>query len=434
MADHAVTTPDTPRPVAGRDRLLSMDALRGFALLGILGPNILAFAWPWSAIASAQGMADAALIADPETPVLFDRANEISLWLIEVLFQGKFMFLFASLFGAGVVFFSRKFDAGGASRLSRGAGLWYTRMGVLLAIGFVHAFGLWFGDILVWYAFAGLAAVWWVRRWSPRTLFITGSLAYLFGTIVMLAITALSDWAIQQGHMTEDQMGGVPLADDIAAYANGTYLDQFVMRLMVLLPWYVIMPFTFLWQITGLMMVGIGLTRTGVFTGARSNHFYATLAAFGITIGLILTVVVRSWLRGLDSPIASFYWMTVAQLVGSPLALGYVGVVVLVAKSRALEFIAIPLAAVGRMALTNYLLQTLICTTIFYSYGGGLYATVQFPFLWAVVLSVWIVNIVFSMLWLSAFRFGPAEWAWRSLTYLRPQPLLKDAMLKTRGS
>ncbi|GJM18726.1 MAG: hypothetical protein DHS20C14_09390 [Phycisphaeraceae bacterium] len=426
--------PSIARPVALRERFASMDVLRGFALLGILVPNIFMFAFPWVSGENADAMAEAVLIAAPETYMVNDAANALAIDVMGVFFMGKFMFLFATLFGAGVVLFDRKFHTPDVRvPLSRGAGVWYVRCAWLLAIGLVHAFGLWFGDILVWYALAGMAAVWWIRRWRPRTLIIFAIVTYLFGTLVWLGMMAIFDQMIQNGDMPAEQMTGPSPADDIAVYAHGSYLDAVIARIKTLVPWYFIMPFTFFWQITGLMALGIALARLGVYTGQRSAKFYATLALVGIPVGLAITLGVAHFVEGLNSPLSGMYWMAVAQLAGAPLALGYAGLVLLGTRAAVLRPLAAALAAVGRMALTNYLLQTVICTSIFYGHGLGLYGSVQFPLLWFVVGAVWIVNIAFSLLWLSIFRFGPAEWVWRSLTYRRPQPLLRD-LLKTAGA
>ena len=112
-----------------------------------------------------------------------------------------------------------------------------------------------------------------------------------------------------------------------------------------------------------------------------------------------------------------------AQPIGVPLALGYASLIIALSKIGLFKIITIPLAAVGRMALTNYFAHTLLCTTFFYGYGLGYFAKIEYPELWIVVGSVWAFNICFSMLWLRFFKMGPFEWVWRCLTYRQLVPI-----------
>lgn len=424
MVDASLTGPSraAPSPIGEGERAHSMDVLRGFALLGILMPNIFHFALPQAAATDSTRIAEAAIIADPMAPDL-DQFNAIGAWVMEVFFLGKFMFIFSLLFGAGVLFFDRKFAAQGERpRLSRGAGLWYARMGWLLLIGLVHAVALWYGDILVSYALVGLAALWWVRRWSPRTLIATGIAAYALGALLLLGVVVLGLWAVHAGHT--DSIVPDP-AQEIGTYRDGPYTSILLSRVGTLAVMYIFWLPMGTVMVSGLMLWGLALAKLGVLTGERPARFYAILAGIGLGLGLPLTILVREVLWSSGVPMPGFIWQVTAQWVGIPQAMGYVGLVVLATKTGALRPITAALGAVGRMALSNYLLQTIVCTTVFYSYGLGLFGTVQFPAIWGVVAAVWSVNILFSLFWLRFFRFGPAEWAWRSLTYLRPQPMLR---------
>ncbi len=450
MADGvAVGAADQPRPVEAGARARSLDLIRGFALLGILGPNIIAFSWPSGAQYAPEVMGMALEFTTGAAP--HTDANELSHRVVQVLFHGKMMFLFSLLFGAGVVMYARKFE--GPSRwcgacgydleglgttpdnvcpecgardpacrpkLSHGARLWYTRCGWLLAIGLVHAFALWYGDILVWYAVAGMGFVWWVRRWRPRTLLIAGGASYLAGTLMLTAFMIAG--LVFQGR--EAMLGDIE--GEVAAY-TGAYTDALANRAITLLVMYVLLiPFGFFWSVSGMMMLGIALTRTGVLTGERSDAFYARLAAVCLPLGLALTALAIVAINASGVSLPGFVFMGMGQSVGIPISLGYAAVLILLLRRRLLGPLTHALECVGRMAFSNYLLQTLICTTIFYGHAGGMYARVQYPELWLVVVGVWVVNIVFSVLWLRVFRFGPAEWLWRSLTYLRLQPMLRE--------
>jgi uncharacterized protein len=178
------------------------------------------------------------------------------------------------------------------------------------------------------------------------------------------------------------------------------------------------------WAIGARMLLGMGLMKLGVFSATCSWQFYQLLALFGYGVGLPLTVIGSldiMWKNfdTIDAPIGGLLFM----LGTVPTALGHAAVVMMICKAGVLTWATPPLAAVGQMALTNYLLQSLICTTLFYGYGLGWFARVDRVGLWAVVIGVWALQLVISPLWLARFRYGPAEWLWRSLTYWKLQPM-----------
>lgn len=406
----------SPAPVTESTRFLSLDVVRGFALLGILGPNIVAFGWPAAAMAE---------------PVIMDETLGVNPWntighqITSVFFLGKMMALFSMLFGAGVIVYARKFDREQDgkfhTRLSTGAGLWYRRIAWLLAIGVFHAIFLWFGDILVWYAVVGFGAVWWVRRWNPKLQIILGLAAHLFSTLLMVALTLFGLWALEQGKIPGGSLMGDPAAE-FDAYTGG-YLGQLPVRIIAVLSfWFVFAPLFFP-GITGLMMIGMGLTRMGILTGERPTRLYAWMAILGLVGGLGLTVTLFYGMASLDPDSGGMLWQSFSQFVGIPISLGYMGLLIWIVKLGVLKRAARLLANVGRMALSNYLLQTILCTLFFYGHGLGNFGTIDYPGLFAVIAAVWTINIVFSAVWLRFFRFGPAEWTWRSLTYWKPQPM-----------
>lgn len=435
----------SPAPVAPRSRVVTLDVVRGFALLGILGPNIVVFAWPSAAMYGPEGMARAAeaMGAEPNAT-----ANFVGHTIVQVFFLGKMMLLFSLLFGAGIIMYSRKFptraqcdrcgyDLSGNSeddacpechgtiraprKLTDGARLWYQRCGWLLLIGLIHAYGLWYGDILVWYATAALGMVWWVRRLSVRWQMVLGTGLYVLGALVMLLFMGAGLWAHHQGQ--HDFFATV--GDELGAYRGG-YVSALIARFWMLLMMHLIMlPFGFFWMATGMFIWGMALTRLGVLTGERSNAFYARLGIGFLLLGLALTVGTLLLLSLSNVELIGMLFQATAQILGAPISIGYACLLIWMYKKGVLRPVTTTLGAIGRLALSNYLLQTILCTTFFYGYGLGNFGEIQYPQLWIVVGCVWSVNIVFSLLWLRVFRFGPAEWLWRSLTYLRPQPLLK---------
>ncbi len=412
MPDATARTPDAPavkRPTQARERLQALDVLRGFALLGILVPNIFFFAFPMEASYDVAVMGD--------TP-----ANHFAHDLMATGFLGKFMLLFATLFGAGVVFFDRKTEG---KKLRAGAGLWYRRMAWMLLFGVLHATLLWYGDILVWYSVAGLLAVWWIRRMNPVGLLVLGVLMHLLGTMLLFFFMVFGIWGVSAGQIPATDLIGVAAAEEIAITLDA-YPGLVLFRLeQLLLFWFVLGPLFYV-SVTGLMAIGIGLTRLGVLTGEKSPRFYAIAALVLLPIGL--TTTLGGYALTLDlgqEPFPAMLWQCYAQFLGMPLGYGYAAVLLLVLKLGLLKPVTTALSAVGRMAFTSYISQTVICTTIFYGYGLGYFAQIEFPALWGIIAGVWAFNIAFSLLWLRYFRFGPLEWLWRTLTYWKPQPLLR---------
>jgi uncharacterized protein len=409
-------------PIRSGERLKSLDALRGFALLGILVPNIIAFGWSQAAMVNVSVMGDSP-------------ANQLGYDITSVAFLGKFMFNFAMLFGAGVIVYAHKYDNGDTpTKLSTGAGLWHRRCAILLAFGLVHAYFFWYGDILTWYAVAGLTLLWWVRRVPLSVQGLLSLLCYGLGTLLMVGVTLFGIWAIKEGHITASEMeGGDPVLE--AEGYLGTWLSAFLIRLPSVLGMHILLLPLFVPALWGIMLLGMVLTRNGVLTGERTMQFYIITGLVGILVGGAASYLIFANLSSPDREFGELIWRAVAQPVGIPLALGYAMLVIAATKTSKLNIITTPLAAVGRMALTNYFLHTILCTSLFYGYGWGLgyFGKIQYPQLWYVVGSVWVVNIVFSLLWLKFFRFGPVEWAWRCMTYGKLLPILHTRSTPTQN-
>lgn len=383
----------TVRPAQDRD--LVVDALRGLAVMGILAVNIQMFSWPFEVAIDPSSM--------EQKGVAYATADVWVYRVIQTVFAYKMQFLFGLLFGAGVVYYGRKFDGG---PLSRGAGLWYRRMGVLLGLGLLHGVGLWYGDILGTYAAVGLVALWWVRRWPVGLLVGVGAALIGFG------------WMTGGAFLWLVQIQPSQFAVEMQAYGpESGYLDGLWSRLVsALFMYFFVLPVWMGPYFCGVMMLGMALLGSGVLRGERLG-VSAALACAGLGVGVPGTL----WLVAAmtDEQGHGPLVMSLHYVFAAPMALGYVGLVTWVFGGGRLGWLMKLLAPVGRMALTNYLLQTVICTTVFYGYGFGLYGQVGFVGLAGFVASVWVVNIVLSSVWLSHFRFGPMEWVWRTLTYGR---------------
>src|SRR5690606_22107236 len=209
---------------------------------------------------------------------------------------------------------------------------------------------------------------------------------------------------------------------------HGGYLGQLAHRAPIVLGLhFFVLPFYLFWRIGGLMLAGMALHKWRGFSARCSNRAYGAMLLLALCVGLPLV----GWGIYLDtttdwSTYRSFFIYAQLNYVGSLyVALGWVGAVMLVCKNAPHWRGLIPFAATGRMALTNYLLQTIACTTLFY--GFDYFATVPRIGQVGIVVAIWIFQVGLSTLWLRRFRFGPFEWLWRCLTYGRFQPFLKTA-------
>ena len=172
------------------------------------------------------------------------------------------------------------------------------------------------------------------------------------------------------------------------------------------------------------MLVGMALFKWGVFSASRSRLLYGTFITAAILIGIptVLYGIQRNFDAGWDPKYSFFFGSQHNYWASILVSLGWVGIVMLVCRHSFLESVTHRLAAVGRMAFTNYILQTVICTTLFYGHGLGLFGKVERTGQIAVVVAVWILQLIVSPIWLRHFLFGPLEWLWRSLTYAERQP------------
>lgn len=410
MTEHRAVPTVTP------DRILALDALRGFAVLGILIMNVQSFAMPMPAYLN---------------PTAFGSLDGADWWIwvaSNVFADRKFISIFSMLFGAGLLLFAEHASARGGAPVR----LHYRRMAWLFVFGMVHSYLLWYGDILVSYAVCGML-VFLFRRRSPRTLLITGLLVMSVGSGLYLFFgwsmrfwppEALRDLLTQTWQPSPET-----IAQEVAIYRGG-WLAQMEHRVPQTFFMQVqFLPMYELWRAGGLMLVGMALYRWGVLTGQRSAAFYRGLAATGLLVGLPLASygVWRNVAAGWDIHYSFFFGPQWNYWAGLLVALGYCGVAMLACRSRTLASATSRLAAVGRMAFTNYLLQTVICTTLFYGHGFGLYGRVPRTGQALIVLAIWLALLIASPIWLRHFHFGPLEWLWRALTYGTPPPFRRTA-------
>jgi uncharacterized protein len=429
-------------PVSDSERLKLIDALRGVALLGILLMNIPGFSMPEYHSESFK--------SDPQN---------VNFWVsavISVGFEGKMRALFGMIFGAGVLLFTSKKEQAGKSV----TGLFYRRMVWLILFGLIHAhLILWIGDILYLYGFCGMI-VYLCRKVKPIYLvlgvplvavvdFAAGTLFYQHIRDQRIAYVQASAVAAENKPLTEKQREAlaqwrelektfIPNREDAAEntrkmksnYATvASHLRPLAWKLETLF-----LPIE-IWDSLALMLLGLALYQWGFLSGQWSNRQYATVMAIGYGIGLPLaaysfyhsylhTPNLESSLRRME--LVPIEWVRlIYPFQRIFLVMAHVSAIVLLYKAHYAQKLFRSLEAVGQMALTNYIMHSVICTLFFFGYGLNYYGELEFYQIYFVVLAVWIVQLITSPIWLRFFLFGPLEWVWRSLTYWKMQPLLR---------
>jgi len=393
-------------------RVVALDALRGVGILGILAVHIQLFAMPLAARShptahgSLEGVAGAVWLA---TYTLAD---------------GKFIAIFATLFGAGIAMQAARSEHDGlpASLLH------YRRMAALLLIGALHAYLLWYGDMLVMFALCG-ALVFPHRHLTPARLIAVGAVFIAVAPPLYSALALVTPDVLAQAAGGSAPTGDA-LAREIAAYRGG-WLQQQAHRAPT--AWEFQTSYLVLrgiWQTGGLMLLGMGLYRTGLLTGERSSRWYTALTAVGFSTGvpLMLLAAHRSaayaWnLRDHMLVVVHLeYWGNV--LVGT----GWAAATLWLCRRGMMPHAVI---AVGRTALSNYLLATVLCTTVFYGHGLGLFGSVDRTGQLAFVMFVWAIQLAASSWWLGRFATGPLEWALRWATFGHRVPLRLTTVERT---
>jgi uncharacterized protein len=402
-------------PVGEGERHASIDALRGLALLGILAVNIpLGFALHSS------------VMYNPTLGVMpggsFEGADKAAWYAVHTLFELKMMTLFSMLFGAGLVLMDHRAGRAGGSAVK----VYYKRLAWLALFGLVHAYALWYGDILFTYAVCGLL-LYPMRRLTPTILYLIAGVLLTIGALIYVGFGA----ALSMDTSGKFSAFMAPSPDEFASEVDarrGSYFDYFTWNAMYsLMMQLFIVPFFAVWRVFAVMLIGMALMRSGVLGGFRSVRTYVLMTIVGFGVGVPLVLAGASHAASTDfKPTAVFgVWSTLNYIGSLFMAAGYTGAVMLVCKLGVLTFVTTPLAAVGRLALTNYLMQTVICVFVFTGFGLDQFNQMSRVELLGVTVGIWGVQIIFSLLWLKKFRMGPMEWVWRSLTYMTPQRILR---------
>lgn len=401
-------------PVTGTERIQALDAIRGFALLGILLMNIEGMVGPL--MASMTGV-DPALSGA-------DRWVDTAIYL---LVQGKFFPLFSMLFGMGFAIMLARAQAAGRPFVA----VYLRRVLALLAIGLAHVMLVWSGDILVTYALMGLVMLLFFRgtpqsrlpKWGIALMMVPALFTLSLGLLgsAIQAMPGEASLEFNKAMVQQAQEMAMQVEAQRQAYGSGTYAEATAQRIDDFLSMigFIIIYGAF---VLGLFLVGAWFARSGAI--ARPQEFarlFTRLRWVALPVGLAM-VLASYWLE----PTMDFGRLDIrassAQVLqmfgGAVMALSYLAWVVKALHSPATARLFGLLGPAGRMALTNYLMQSVVATLVFYGYGLGYFE--QLPRAWqpVFVFGFFALQVALSHWWMARFRFGPAEWAWRAATYL----------------
>lgn len=446
LTDVGLTT--NLQPVAQTARIPTIDILRGVALLGILLVSIPSFGLTEASVQE--------LIRGPHG------GNYWLKTLIYVLFENKMRALFSMLFGAGIILFLDRNRSGSGMAAPE---LFIRRQLWLAVFGLVNALGLlWHQDILFNYGIVGIF-LFPFKRLSAKTLLVCAIVAGLiysgknywsfteqkqkyekYQQVVAFEKKAkAAKPAPKKVKLTDEQKDDKEAWEGIVKSKKydkkADRANVLAMRSDYVTVWnhqlpkaqQMEAPFFYrfgLWDITSMMLLGMALFKWGFFSNQPTTGQYTLLAIGGLLIGQTI-----AWLSLPSHELAITDYSKFISTSIVPLSdllmpferafsgIGWASLVLLLYRSGVAQWLWKSLAAVGQMAFTNYLMQSVLCTLFFYGYGLGYYGDLKFYQLYFVVAEVWLIQLVFSTVWLHFFRFGPLEWLWRSLTYGEQQPM-----------
>jgi len=397
-------------PVQAQERIEVLDVIRGIALLGILTVNMAMFSTP-AAYLEVMGKNMWTGFCD----------TTISSF-ISFLIQGKFYTMFSFLFGLGFVIFFERAKA----KTTKPKLLFFRRLFILLLVGLTHAFFIWYGDVLVTYALLGFLLPLFFNR-EPKTI-LKWAIWLFVGFFLLMAIS--------MGFMALAKMVNESVIADTAqtlfadmerriesafhAYGQGTFAEIMAQRYSDTLFGYSQL-FASIFFIFPLFLLGLYAGKRAFFQNIDTNlTFIKKVWIWGLVIGLSMSIVkfiCKGLMAGDPYSFYSVFYIGAGFLGDTGLCLFLMTSIVLLYQNRKWILRFKPLAYTGRMALSNYLFQSIVCTTIFYSYGLGLYGKVGAALGLVLTIVIFTVQIFISKYWFKRYKFGPVEWVWKSLTY-----------------
>jgi uncharacterized protein len=421
-------------PLDATKRIDSLDVIRGIALLGILLMNINGMGLPFA-------------YSDPTIAGGNDGLN-LKVWIVNnMLFEGTMRGLFTLLFGAGVILLTGRLEKSGAGITT--ADIYYRRILWLLFFGIINVYILlWHGDILYPYAIFGLM-LFPFRNASVRKLFIVAGILISIGVIWDIAdyhsklnlqkeVVEIQAIIYHDAGLTKSQEDKIKEWDKFTIKHTQEEVKELIDKMhqsyfsvlfdkvkgnQFMQTW---LPYRlWVWDILSFMLIGMAFYKLRIFHGERSNRFYLTMILLGYPVGLLINFYETRML--LENNFAALTILQADQTyqIGRLFTtMGHVGLFMLFIKSGIFNFLQKSLAAVGKLALSNYLMHSIVTSIIFYGDGFSLYGRLQRYELYYIVAALWIFQLIASPIWLRYYQYGPAEWIWRSLTYQKRQRFL----------
>ncbi|UXH45776.1 DUF418 domain-containing protein [Rossellomorea vietnamensis] len=381
-------------PIEQSERIVSLDVIRGFSLLGIFIINMISFHSPF-------------LYFDPYTWWKTPEDTALFPW-IDVLVQASFYPLFAMMFGYGLGIQQQRATMKGTSFYLFGV----RRLLILLGIGCIHAFLIWSGDILINYAVFGLILLGFMRL-SGKGLMWLGGMLFLMPQLFFSILLVLMTFSDPTGVTNYTNIAA--LQDSVSAYASGSFSSIMEQRFQ---DWYIVnSPDNLLFlllSILPMMMIGAGASKLQLLSKVR-KHKKVWMITGGCT--LLVGIIIKALPLLIESNFAYSY---IQDFLGGPfLSVSYAIILSLLLLNEKMMKWSKPFASVGKMSLSNYLMQSIIGTLIFYSYGFGLYGEVTLTTGTMLAVGIYVIQVILSEMWLSKFQYGPVEKLWRVLSYGR---------------
>lgn len=385
-------------PAREEHRLPMIDITRGFAVMGIVLMNIIAFSMPQAAYINPNAWGGTSV------------ADRLA-WLVSfLLVDGKMRGLFSLLYGGSMILLMDRAEMAGRNGQSHMIvrSLW------LFVFGIAHYLLLWWGDILTLYALIGLVAM----RFASRQLLELVKLAFLAFAAQLALLIVLTVGIQQDGTLSyyPQLLDKAAIHMEIALY-QGNWAGIFAHKLADIWHWAFAGLLYMSFDTLGFMLLGMAMLKGGFLSGKWARAQYLGTARHCFLIGLppMLSLGIWAWARNFDPATTFAAVMTWSFPFRIPLTVGYAALILAFVAAGRGAFLG-RVEAAGRMAFSNYLLSSLVMTGVFYGWGLGLFASVPRAQVYLFVLPLWALMLVWSPLWLSRFRYGPAEWLWRSLT------------------
>ena len=434
-----IPEPTSLTPQLPTERIHSLDVMRGIVLFGILLMNIVMF--------GLYGSYNDPTVAGGSTGF-----NLFSWAANNMLFEGTMRALFSLLFGVGMFVLLDRLEKKGACLSA--ADIYFRRLLWLLLFGLIHGYLLlWTGEILYNYAVMGFI-VFAFRNMAPRKLVIVAAVLFSIGAAwnyadhrsnLQFVEAAEKALAIREkgGDLSFEQREVLHNWETIEHKRSPEYVEAFNEKMhggyfslvAHLAPYNLKYDKKFLyrydaWDILSMMLLGIALFKWNILSAKRSYRFYGTMVALGYLFGLSVNYYETHLIMSNDFSFLAFSQSYITYDIGRVgMAIGHIGLIMIFCKIPYGRWLKNRLGAAGKMALTNYIMHSVICMFVFTGVGFSLFGKLQRYELLYVVFSIWIFQLIISPIWLKYFYFGPLEWLWRNLSYGKRHPFRKNKLL-----